>query len=500
MDQWKRNLYFLWAGTFLSSVGINMIIPFLPFYVHDLGVTDVKKAALWAAFIFAGNHFMIALSSPVWGRLSDKYGQKLMMLRSGLGMGVVIIAMGFVRTPLELLLLRMTMGLVAGFITAASTFQAIETPKEHVGRALGVLQTGNVSGSLLGPMFGGLLAETVGIRNAFYLTGSLLLVSTVLITLGVKETRAYEKVRLFGRLRGGSSGSAGSAGSTGRAGNVGSIGSVGSTGRAGNAGSVGSVGSTGRAGSIGSVGSTGGAGSVSSVEIGVGSGGPSGSGPAVAQAPALAAAKPKLLEAVKQTPVIATLFFSTFLISGSFQSIEPIITLYVKSMHIQNHVALIGGIVYAASALGTIVAAPFLGKLGDRFGSHIVLMFALLAVSVLYIPQAWIDNPWLLLANRFVLGLSVGGLVPSVSSLLRSLSPERGRGGIFGFNQSAGSLGNVCGALFGGFMANHWGIPSIFLCLSAIFFFHFVLVWVQWKTGAYTGLRRQESGRRTQSV
>jgi MFS family permease len=421
MEIWKRNLYFLWTGTFLSSVGISMIIPFLPYYVHDLGIHDVKEAALWAAYIFAGNHFFIALSSPLWGRLSDKYGQKMMMLRSGIGMGIIIMMMGFVHTPLELLLLRMTMGLVAGFITAATSFQAIETPKEHVGKALGVLQTGNVSGNLLGPMFGGLLADTLGIREAFYLTGGLLLLSTVLITIGVKETRTYEKIRWFKRSSKRDEASLGRPGMTETA----------------------------------------------------------------AAAATETVAKPNVAYALRQTPVIMTLFFSTFVIAASFQSIEPIITLYVKSMNVHNHVALVGGVVYAASALGTIVAAPFLGRLGDRFGSQLVLMGSLLVVALLYIPQAWITNPWLLLANRFALGLSVGGLIPSVASLLRSLSPDNVRGSVFGLNQSANSFGNVCGALFGGFMANHLGIPSIFISLSVIFFLHFILVWIQVKLGSY---------------
>ncbi|MFC5451533.1 MFS transporter [Paenibacillus aestuarii] len=431
MEVWRKNLILLWTGTFLSSVGINMIIPFLPFYVHDLGVTDVKQTALWAAFIFAGNHFFIALSSPLWGRLSDKYGQKLMMIRSGIGMGIVIIMMGFVRSPLELLILRMTMGLVAGFITASSTFQAIETPKEHVGKALGVLQTGNVSGNLLGPLIGGLLAETVGIRNAFYITGTLLLFSTLLIVFGVKETRVYEKLEMFNWLK-----------------------------------NRGKRRAAYRSAAI--------------------------SAPAIVPGPTEAKAKGGLFAEIRQAPVVLTLFLSTFLISGSFQSIEPIITLYVKSMNIDSHVALIGGMVYAASALGTIVAAPLLGRLADRIGSHLVLMSCLLAVSLLYIPQVWITNPWLLLANRFVLGLSVGGLVPAVSTLLRNFSSERARGSIYGFNQSSNSLGNVCGALFGGFMANHWGIPSIFICLSVIFFLHFAMVWIQWKLGTYT---EKKSGR-----
>ncbi|NHN35284.1 multidrug efflux MFS transporter [Paenibacillus agricola] len=69
MEVWKRNLYILWTGNFLTSVGIGMIIPFLPLYVQDLGVHDVKQAALWAAMIFGINHLMIALISPLMGKI-----------------------------------------------------------------------------------------------------------------------------------------------------------------------------------------------------------------------------------------------------------------------------------------------------------------------------------------------------------------------------------------------------------------------------------------------
>ncbi|UUZ83970.1 MFS transporter [Paenibacillus sp. P26] len=101
MEAWKRNLVILWFGAFFSSVGIGMIIPFLPLYVQELGIHDVKQAALWAAMIFGINHVMIALVSPFWGRFSDTYGQKVTMLRSGFGLSVIIAAMGLVHTPLQ---------------------------------------------------------------------------------------------------------------------------------------------------------------------------------------------------------------------------------------------------------------------------------------------------------------------------------------------------------------------------------------------------------------
>jgi DHA1 family multidrug resistance protein-like MFS transporter len=91
MESWKRNLYIVWAGCFLTSCGMGMVIPFLPMYVQQLGVEDVHKAAVWSSLIFGANHLMIVLVSPMWGRISDTYGQKMMMVRSGIVMAIVMV-------------------------------------------------------------------------------------------------------------------------------------------------------------------------------------------------------------------------------------------------------------------------------------------------------------------------------------------------------------------------------------------------------------------------
>ncbi|MFH5182326.1 MFS transporter [Paenibacillus sp. TAB 01] len=296
MEAWKRNLFILWFGTFFSSAGIGMIIPFLPLYVQELGIHDVQQAALWAAMIFGINHLMIALVSPFWGRFSDKYGQKVMMVRAGLGSAVIIAAMGLVHTPLELLLLRGVFGTVGGgFGVSAVALMAIEAPKEQVGKALGTLQTGQVTGQLLGPLLGGLLAEWLGMRNSFFFTGFFIFVAGLLVWLGVRETRKYPKFRFqWPHKR-----------------------------------------------------------EALAVVSSQGQGGVS-----------VKPEKAELRAVIKGAPVIMTLFVSTFLISISFQSISPIITLYVKSMHVEHHVELMAGLIFASSALGTMISAPMLGRIG----------------------------------------------------------------------------------------------------------------------------------------
>lgn len=401
MEAWKRNLFILWFGSFFSSVGIGMIIPFLPLYVQELGIHDVKQAALWAAMIFGINHLMIALVSPFWGRFSDMYGQKLTMIRSGIGLSIIIAAMGLVHTPLQLLLLRALFGTMGGFVVCAVALMAIEAPKEQVGKALGTLQTGQVAGQLLGPLLGGIMAEWLGMRNSFFFTGLFIMIATVLVIVGVKETHQYPKFRFKHLKR--------------------------------------------------------------------------------KEADVPKPEKLRLKEILQEKPALLTLFVSTFLIAASFQSISPIITLYVKSMHVENHVELMAGLIFASSALGTVISAPILGKLGDKHGHMKVLLISLLLIAILYIPQALITDPWVLMGARFLSGLCVGGLIPSISSLLRSLTPTAIQGSVFSYNASANSLGNVSGSLFGGVIASNMGIPVVFYIIAGVFFVHFLMLGLQTK-------------------
>ncbi|MDQ1913623.1 MFS transporter [Paenibacillus sp. GD4] len=412
METWRKNLYILWFGTFFTSAGIGMIIPFLPLYVQELGIHDVQKAALWAAMIFGINHVMIAITSPFWGRFSDRYGQRVTMIRSGFGLAVIIAAMGLVHTPVQLLLLRALFGTMGGFSTSAVALMAIEAPKDQVGRTLGTLQTGQVSGQLLGPLLGGILAEWLGMRNSFFFTGLFIFIAAVLVLFGVRETKEYAPFRFRPWLQ--------------------SLTNRRMEQRAEEEGKT-------------------------------------------------APAKLELRQVMRETPVIFTLFLSTYLIAASFQSISPIISLYVKSLHVEDHVALMAGLIFASSALGTMIAAPILGRLGDRYGYLPVLLSSLLLISLLYLPQATASNPWLLMGMRFLSGLCVGGLIPSISSILRRLTPSAIRGSVYAYNSSANSLGNVSGALFGGLIAGHFGIPVVFYIIAGVFFLHFLMLAVQYK-------------------
>lgn len=110
-----------------------------------------------------------------------------MLLRSSLGLAIVIGACGFVHQVWTLILLRFLQGLCAGYIPNATALIATETPKAKSGSALGILTTGYVSGNLIGPIIGGVLAQVFSIRMTFVLTGGLLLIVFFLSWFGVHE-------------------------------------------------------------------------------------------------------------------------------------------------------------------------------------------------------------------------------------------------------------------------------------------------------------------------
>jgi len=173
---WRRNLAVLWLGTFIAGMGFSEVMPFLSLYVSELGHFSHSQLTMYSGLTYAVTFFVVAVVSPLWGKLADRRGRKIMLLRSSLGMAIVIGLMGFVHNIWMLIFLRFLQGLCAGYIPNASALIATETPKESSGTAIGILTTGYVSGNLIGPILGGVLAQVFSIRLTFIITGCLLLI------------------------------------------------------------------------------------------------------------------------------------------------------------------------------------------------------------------------------------------------------------------------------------------------------------------------------------
>ena len=388
MPLWKRNLIVCWVGMFASGIGISQIAPVLPMYIGSLGITDPAAIERLSGFAFGITFIVSAVFSPIWGNAADRFGRKPMLLRASLGMSVVISLVGFAPNVFVLVVLRILQGTITGYGTACTTLIATQTDKEHAGFALGTLSTASVAGTLLGPVIGGFIEDTIGLRPVFFLTGSFVFIAFIITLIFVKENfvRDDKNIKSIREIWG----------------------------------------------------------------------------------------------ELPEKSLTITLCVTFFVITLGLYSIEPIVTVYVQQLSVNmSHVALIAGLAFSASGAANIISAPVLGRLSDRSGPQKILLFALIAAGVFYIPQAFVQTPWQLMGFRFLLGLTLGGLSPSVNTLIKKITPSAHTGRIFGFTVSAQYLGIFGGSVMGGQISAAFGIPSVLFVTSALMLLN--SVWVFFK-------------------
>lgn len=184
---WHRNLMVCVFGSFTTLVSLSVLLPFLPLYVEQLGVTAPGAVVQWSAVAFGATFFGTAITAPLWGRLADRYGRKPMLIRAAVSMAVVMSLIGLAHNVTELVLLRLVAGLAGGYASASIVMIGTQAPRERAGWALGVLSTGALAGNLIGPLVGGFLPALVGIRGTFFMGGAMIAVAAAATILLVRE-------------------------------------------------------------------------------------------------------------------------------------------------------------------------------------------------------------------------------------------------------------------------------------------------------------------------
>ena len=187
LETWEKNLYAVWVGQFLALAGANLIFPFIPFFVEDLGVEDAGDQAFWTGVSSAATGAMLFISAPFWGSLADRYGRKKMLLRAYGGALITITGQAFVQNLWQLVALRGLQGLFVGSIPAANALVASGTPQRRIAYALGLLQVALFSSQTIGPVIGGAMSEAIGIRPTFFVGGLMYAVSFAVCWAFVKE-------------------------------------------------------------------------------------------------------------------------------------------------------------------------------------------------------------------------------------------------------------------------------------------------------------------------
>ncbi len=392
---WRSTLWAMVGIQFVMTMAFSMLTPIMPLFLPELGVHAAAAIDIWAGILSGITSFVAAFASPVWGRVADRHGRKLMLLRSSLAIGFFTVLMGLSLNVWQFFAARMLMGVFAGFSSSAIALVASQVPESRLGYSLGWLSTGQLVGSLVGPILGGALADLTGsYRIPFYLTSA-----TIFIALGCVWFGVHEE---FVRPQSGKAGRSVMAG----------------------------------------------------------------------------------LVALIRSPTLLALFFVLLMAQFGVRTVQPIVTLYVKEMvgDLPN-VATLAGIAFSITGVANVISAPFLGNRSDRIGYRRVLLIALLGSTLTTLPQAFTHNYFVFTAERFAVGLFVGGLLPTANALVGRLVPRSDRGTIYGMTSSAMFMGNSLGPLLGGFLAAGLGLSWVFLMTGAVLALN--LVWVYYRVPEY---------------
>ncbi|HEX3645126.1 MAG TPA: MFS transporter [Vicinamibacterales bacterium] len=165
----------------MGYTGFTLVMPFLPLFIGQLGVTDVGEIAMWTGLSLGVTPALTAILAPAWGRLGDRFGRKIMVERSLVSFVVLFAAMAFVTRLWHVLAIRAVQGLFAGYGSLSVAMAAESAPRDRMPNAIGAVQTAQRIGPGVGPVIGGLFAQLFGLRNAFLATAAFYAVALIIV-------------------------------------------------------------------------------------------------------------------------------------------------------------------------------------------------------------------------------------------------------------------------------------------------------------------------------
>jgi len=386
---WQRTLWAMVGIQFVMTGAISFLSPIIPLMLPGLGVTSVKGIDLWSGLITGSTSFFAAFASPLWGRIADKHGRKLSLVRSSFFIALFTGLMGLAGNVWWFFGARAAMGLFAGFSTSAIALVASQVPERRIGYALGWLSTGQMVGSLVGPVLGGALADLTGsYRAPFFWTAGVTFLTLAMVVVFVHEEFTPPKASARSKSMKGT------------------------------------------------------------FALLTGSG------------------------------ALMSLFFVLLMAQFGVRTVQPVVTVFVQELiGSPPQIATLAGVAFSITGLANLVSSPFLGSRSDIIGYRKVLLICLLGSFLTSLPQIFVHSYWAFVAERFAVGLFIGGILPTANALIgRSVSREN-RGTVYGLTASATFMGNSLGPLTGGVLAAGFGIRWVFAVTAILMGVNLLWVW-----------------------
>lgn len=394
-SNWRSTLWAMVGIQFIMTMSFSFLTPIMPLFLPVLGVRDEAAIDMWAGILAGSTSFVAAFASPLWGRLADQHGRKLMLLRSSCAIAIFTALMGLSQNVWQCFAARALMGVFAGFSSTAMALVASQVPEGRLGYSLGLLSTGQLVGSLVGPVIGGVLSDlTHSYRIPFYCTSGICFIALAMVWRGVQE----QFVRPPPETRRGSA--------------------------------------------------------WSNMRLLVSSAG------------------------------VLPLFFVLLMAQFSTRAVQPVITLFVQQLTgPRPDLATLGGVAFSVTGLAGMIAVPLLGKRSDQIGYRRVLLICLLGATLTSLPQGFSLSYWDFTAERFAVGLFIGGILPAANALIGRMVARSERGLIYGMSASATFLGNSLGPLTGGAVAASFGLRWVFIVTAGLLLVN--LAWVYFNVQEY---------------
>src|SRR5262245_48634095 len=186
MTQWRKNQIAITTSAALIFFGYTLVMPFLPTFVRELGVTSKAGVAFWSGLLLSCSPLVAALCGPIWGRIGDRWGLKLMAQRATVANALLWFCMGFAQNVYQLLALRALLGLLGGFNSVSVALVTQAAPREKVPQIVGTLQAVQILAAGVGPFAGGILANIIGVRYTFFVTG-IVMMGSIVSVFGLDE-------------------------------------------------------------------------------------------------------------------------------------------------------------------------------------------------------------------------------------------------------------------------------------------------------------------------